>query len=329
MYSVAFRAALGDIPLLVPYYLGTLQGVGAVVNVREAVKGSLATGSSLKISYEAPLYCSQSQVLLGSCGAVVDAVSIEVSTARGVLSQVVSVPSVFDVQIVRVSAVDLTTPLYFQGEDATGFFQLTYNGSTTGNINSHASALDVRQALESLPSVHVVAVSRDFSVTLLQSVVSVTPGSLTLKCAVAYCDFATLPAGEVVRLDGVFYKVAASFAGSATTLPLSLMNDSSVIADFNGSIPLTAVPLYRWARGYEWSVTFLSVDGGDGAVVMPLSSPKHGLNPPSASVAIRELDCQGCVYVTGLTAGNQYNLRARASNVDGFGGYSAVTGKYA
>jgi hypothetical protein len=321
VYSVSLRAQSGDLPLLVPYFRGTLTGVGAVVNVRESVKGAAASGSSLKVSYQSPLYCSQSEVLSASCGAPLFAHSIEVSTARGILSQVLSVPTVYNVQIVRVSATDLNDPLYFQGEDATGSFQLSYNGSTTGNINSHASALDVRSAVESLTSVHTVAVSRDYSADLLQSTVNAYPGSLSLECALSSCDFSSLPAGELVRVGGVWYKVAASFEGSSMTLPLAPENDSSVLATYSGTVSLVGAPLYRWARGYEWSVTFLSVDG----VVLPLSSPKHKMNPLSATVAIRPADCVGCVYVGSLTVGNQYFLKIRAENVDGYGPYSEVT----
>ena len=85
------------------------------------------------------------------------------------------------------------------------------------------------------------------------------------------------------------------------------------------------MPLYRWARGYEWTVIFLSVDGGDNAVVRALSSPKHSLNPPTASVAIRPADCLGCFYIDSLIAGNQYVIDIGAINSDGQGTSASIT----
>lgn len=152
---------------------------------------------------------------------------------------------------------------------------MSCNGSTSGNINSHASASDVRSALESLLRVHKVGGSRDYSTELetelMTCLVSVTPGSLTVLCAAASC-------------------------GSSTTLPVSIVNDSSVETSYQGATALTAISLYRCVRGCERTVTFLSVDGGKSARVSALSYPKHALNPLTASIAIRPTDCLGCFY---------------------------------
>jgi len=90
------------------------------------------------------------------------------------------------------------------------------------------------------------------------------------------------------------------------------------------------MPLYRWARGFEWSVTFLSVNTVDAttgySLVKPLSSPNHGLNAPDASVSIRVSDCTNCIYVTYLVVWNTYFLRIRAHNANGYGAYSVTQG---
>lgn len=325
-YLMTFEGLVskGDIPLLVPYYQASLTGVGAVVYVREVVKGSLPSGSSLKVSFDSPLYCSQSQVLQGNCGASVQSYSLQVYTAQNVLSQVLTIPVSYDVQIVRVSATDLERPLYFDGEDATGSFKLTYNGSTTGHINSHITSADLRSVLEALPSIHTVAVSRSYSAQLLQSIVNVYPGAFNLECAVNACDFSLLPPGELIQVENQWYKVADSYNGSPNKLPLATQNDSSVITFYNGSV-LTGVPLYRWGRGYEWRVTFLSVEG-QGAVA-PLTSPVHDLNPLTSTVAIRTPNCIGCTYINNLIVGNQYQVSIQASTVDGAGTVSPASGE--
>lgn len=53
--------------MLAPHHSGSLTGAGAVINVRDADNGALATGASLKMSYDPTLYFSQSQVLHGHC----------------------------------------------------------------------------------------------------------------------------------------------------------------------------------------------------------------------------------------------------------------------
>ena len=157
------------------------------------------------------------------------------------------------------------------------------------HLCSQASPLDLRSALESLPDVTSVAVTRTPSADLLpNSLVTLVPGSLTLTCALASCDFSLLPPGEMIRVNGQWFKVSSDYAGSPSSLPLALANDSSVKTAYTG-LAATSVPLYRWARGYEWAVTFLSVTNmatAGTAAVMPLTSPKHGnqatlsLSPP-------------------------------------------------
>ena len=324
IYSVIFNDQPGDLPLLVAYYKGSLTGVGAVVNVRKAVKGAIASGASLKLSYSTPLYCSQSQVLTGVCGIPVDSYAVQVYSARGVVVQSLVIYSVYDVQIVRVSADALYRSPNFTGEDSTGSFRLSYNHSTTGNINSHASALDVRTALEALPSVRTVAVARTYSTEQMSSTVDVLTGSYSLECSAPPCDFANLPPGELIMVSGVFYKVGASFGNSAAFLPLASPDDSSIPSYYTGPTVMGA-QLFRWARGYEWTVTFLSVEGGEGSSVLPLSSPQHALNPVSSTVGIRPSDCDGCAYVTELTAGNQYIVQITPVGGNGKGSSSSVT----
>ena len=110
------------------------------------------------------------------------------------------------------------------------------------------------------------------------SLVNLVPGSLTLTCALTTCDFSLLPPGELIRVSGQWFKVSSDFAGSGSSLPLALANDSSVKTHYSG-LAANSVQLYRWARGYEWAVTFLSVTNmanAGTAAVLPLASPKHG-----------------------------------------------------
>jgi hypothetical protein len=63
-----------------------LTGDGAAVLVRELVKGSESSGTSVKLSFEAPLNCATAQVVLGQCGDAVDFYSVEWDTSASFTS---------------------------------------------------------------------------------------------------------------------------------------------------------------------------------------------------------------------------------------------------
>merc|ERR1711871_1787840 len=323
-YTVTFTGLTGDVSELVPYYSSTLTGTNAVVKVNTATQGSLSTGTQLKVSFDAPMHCSHSQVPSGECGNAVSAYSLEIGTSSANHNIILPLTPNYDVQYVRVASLDLQNYAIYDGKTASGTFQISYNGATTGAIHAAASATDLREAVENLPDINTVHVTRDYAGEELPYKVSVDVGDLTLSCADGYaCDF-TLPAGELIKVGGMWYKVLYShdFTTSSTTLPLAEVTDSTLSASFSG-IASTSASLYRWTRGYEWAVTFLStVDG----TVSALSSPKHALLPSSSTVSIRASDCVSCAYITSLSVWTNYFLAVRAQNEYGYGSYSTTTG---
>jgi hypothetical protein len=316
-YTVTFNALTGDISSLVPYYDGQLTGVGATVKVLTTTQGADATGSALKVSFETPLHCSHSQVPGSQCGGAIDSYSIEIGTSSSNKNQVIPLSASYTVQHIRLSSPELFESLIFDEEGVSGFFKLSYNGAATGPINSGASATDVRDALESLPDINTVDVSRTYGATLVSAgEVTATNGFGSLSCATDCSDFNLAP-GELIRVSGLWYKIAYNYDYSKTSFPLALVTDATIATSFGGSDATTAV--YKWSRGFEWSVTFLSTVG-DGSVA-PLGSPLHGLNPPSSTVSIRPNDCVNCMYIHGLSVWTNYFLSARAKNSMGYGGY--------
>ena len=319
-YAVTFLALKGDVSPLVPHFADNLHGIGAVVKVLTTTQGALSSGSSLKISFDTPLHCSHSPVPSGECGASISSYSVEIGTSESNKNQVIPLSASYAVQHVRIAATDLYDSLIFDTDSASGYFRLAYNGAITGPINSAASATDVRDALESLPDINTVAVSRNFGADVLSGVVVATPGASALTCA-STCDFNLAP-GELIRIGGLWYKLAYSYAFSKTSFPLALATDASTSTTYGGDA-MSAAPVYRWSRGYEWSVTFLSIAGN---APLPLGSPQHGLNPATASVSVRPNDCVNCAYISGLSAWTNYFLSARAQNGRGFGPYSNTQG---
>jgi hypothetical protein len=271
-----------------------------------------------------------SKVPDGSCGSSIDYYSLNVgsSTAK-TLNNTYTIAPIYEVQIVRIAAPSLSNELFFTTEDATGYFTLSYDGTSTQPISSHASSTDLRDALEALPSIETLSISRSLSLEQLTGTVSATPGSSTLSCS-SICDFSELREGDIVSVNSLWFKVSLgySFANTPNQIPLALYNDSSIVTFYNGPL-LSIAPIFRWARGFEWTITFLSVSttASDGTpIVLPLSSSQAELNPIDSSISIRPQDCVNCFYINQLTVWNLYYLQLRAHNVNGFGPFALTTG---
>ena len=102
-YLITFNDIVGPASLLIPFY-DNLEGVNAVVYVKREVIGAVAGGTTLVLSFNVPLFCSQSEVPVGACGSPVTEYSIEVANTRGVVQQFVPYLPPQDVQRVRTAA---------------------------------------------------------------------------------------------------------------------------------------------------------------------------------------------------------------------------------
>ena len=293
-----------------------LGGVGGAVTMREVTKGSEAVGDSLHMSMMAPVQCSTSQVASGECGASASKVIYEIDTNPKFKADPIFVTDDLDytVQIVRIGSPSLEEGV-FESQSVSGIFQLAYEGATTPLLNAHASAVEMKHALESLEGVETVTVSRNFGFTKIDGVaVDGTYGYAGLKCSAGYtCDFYTngMQPNDLVMVSGEWYRIASTYVDGESYLPLAKVSDSSIQINFKTATVKNA-ELYGWSKGYEWTVTFHKVSGS--VAISPLTSPAHTLLPTDTSVAIRVEDCDDCLYVSGLTPFTQYYVRARTFN---------------
>jgi hypothetical protein len=299
-----------------------LTGTGAAVKAMERVKGSKASGTTLKVSFQSPLHCSESQVPFGECGAPVDKYTINAGASASSKTISVDYAPNYDVQLIRTASSLLVSSSYFEKIAVSGYFQLSYGASVTSAINAEASAADMRDVIESLTGINTVDVTRSYSADIMNGVVTTTPGAMTLSCALQNCDFESLTTGELIRVGGIWYKVRETYDGvDKSTLPLGLVNDSSIITSYGGNTDFSG-QIFRWARGYEWTVTFLSTD----SAMHSLSSPAHGLNPLDSSISIRAEDCTDCIFIDGLTAWYNNFLDIQAHNRHGYGPITSTLG---
>lgn len=182
------------------------------------MKGSEAVGSSVRVSFSAPPHCSTSQVSQGTCGDPVSYYIVEWDTSDAFNSAALS-SLVVDGEDLLLQEQRVTT---MASSAMSGTFQLAFNGETTPVINAAASAEDLRSALEMLNGITTAAVSRDYAVAAVGSdnggaELDLTFGSQNVECSGGSgtedspsCD-ASFSACQLVRLEGVWYRVKASF----------------------------------------------------------------------------------------------------------------------
>jgi len=326
VFEIDFTGVAGDPPLL-GVDTSELTGEGATVAVVEKSKGTDALGTQLKLSFRVPLFCAVAEVESGQCGSPVLEHRLAVrDPLTKVALQTLTIPVNYVIQRVAVRAPDLVETSYFTGASASGWFKLQYAGDTTAAISAEASSSDMRMVLEALPSVQTVRVSRSYAAQSMGGgTVSAATGQAYLTCG-STCGFSDLAPGELVLVGkggmGDWYKVGNGHTGSETTLPLAYETDASMplgyLRESSDSLEVS-----RWARGYEWSITFLRVSGD---VVTPLSSPKHGINPVSAVMSIRARDCDSCIVLEDLDAWEYYDIDVAASNSIGMSPVVTVPG---
>merc|ERR1711871_1017918 len=216
----------------------------------------------------------------------------------------------YTVQKISITSPELYDSEFYDALTASGYFKLSYNGTESLPISSEATETDMRDVIELFPDVTTVKVSRDFSREKLSYKVNAELGSVTLGCATGHtCDFESLPTGEVISVGSVWFKVGED-RSDTSRLPLAKYTDSSVSIGYNGTSSAAAT-IYRWGRGYEWTVTFLKTVSPD---VLPLTSGVHGLNPDSSLISISLDDCDGCLLVSGLGAWSNSYLSLSAHN---------------
>merc|ERR1711871_1835472 len=190
-YTITFKGISGD-----AYTLGSdatqLTGTGAVVKAMERIKGSKASGTTLKVSFQSPLHCSVSQVPYGECGAPLDKYTINAGASASSKTITKDYLPNYDVQLIRIAAPSLVSTTYFENNAVSGYFKLSYGSSVTSSINAESSATDMRDAIESLTGINTVDVTRSYSADIMSGVVTATPGAQSLSCALQNCNFESL-----------------------------------------------------------------------------------------------------------------------------------------
>jgi len=333
-WTVTFRDTFnpGDVAALVPT-CDLLTGRGAAVLVREVVKGSEASGAEAKLSFQAPPYCSKTPTKQGVCGDPVNSYLVEWDTASDFGTTLLDSATLQDPRMLySVQRVVTESPLGSKAPMA-GTFRLSFAGRTTVALPAHATAFQVRDALEALETITTVRVTRDYSAAELPLVgmVDVGYGSPYVECTNTSSSsgdggekcgaLASLGACDLVQLGGEWYRTRdmwANPAGGQVRLSLARADDCAVSDTYRGNTfssgGVATVEARAWSGGFEWEVTFLrlpvasSEEASGGAAgdlfgvvaTTPhelISAPAHDLWPRGSVLHVRGSDCEGCYYL--------------------------------
>ncbi|KAL3663537.1 hypothetical protein V7S43_011425 [Phytophthora oleae] len=202
-----------------------------------------------------------------------------------------------------------------------GTFQVGYQGLYTRPLNAESSADQLRYALEDLDTIQTVGVSRERSYQPFPGKVDVTQGEIFVTCSAGEtCNFYSagygLP-GYVVRIGGDWYTVRTDSSSPGlhkTRLYLGDLSGREV--GYLGSTD-TAVTVYEWTKGYEWTVDMLSVS----SPLAYMRSKIPRLYPLDSTVRIIGSSCHKCYYIPSQTSkklvvGQQYFITVYAYNPD-------------
>lgn len=359
VFQVTFTTELGDLPLLVPspakavvtetrkgttsfrkemVVFSCLGATGDVMFTSGTRSVNIAFGTTI-VALEASLHTFFN----------VESDSITVSSTQAVMCFATAPADIIivfdriygDVDL-RITSADTTitmnTAASINGVYAdvttakmSGTFQVGYNGKYTRSLNAESSADDVRYALEDLPPIQTVAVTKERSYQAVPGKVDAVNGQIYVTCSNGEtCDFRNagygLP-GHQIRIGGNWYTIrtdGVSDALDATRLYLGDLNgrETGYIGDSQ-----TGVIVYEWLKGYAWTVSMLNVDD---TPLTYLRAKIPRLLPSDSTVTVRGSSCDKCYYIPTqttkkLTMGQEYFIEVIAFNGNG-GGLRPTTG---
>ncbi|RHY35451.1 hypothetical protein DYB32_000104 [Aphanomyces invadans] len=206
-----------------------------------------------------------------------------------------------------------------------GTFFLAFQGATTPPLNSQSAAMDLRIALETLPTIQTASVSRSLSFQPVAGKVDVQRGQLYVTCSAGEtCNFASLRygvPGTAVNIGGTWYTVVSDLVSPdmpTTQLYLGDLNNNPIA--YQGETA-TGVTIHEWAKGYIWTVDLLLLSP---TATLSLLRPRQvNLTPLDGQVVVQGNSCRKCYYIPDqatapvLTMGATYFLQADAVNSNG------------
>lgn len=195
-----------------------------------------------------------------------------------------------EIQMVTTSAKEgesevQTVSIKASANNLGGYYKLSFDGQTTGNIAWDAPATgtdSVRENLERLPGVGEAEVSQDYSSSAVSGLrVDLFVGA---DNATASNTSSLLPSqSDLVENDIIFlagYRARVrGFSADGETLFFGSMEDYTEPATFDDDFSVEGVIVEKWAYGYEYTITFTSYNGDAPLVESSASDGWAGTNP--------------------------------------------------
>lgn len=237
------------------------------------VKVAVASGSAIASSWSSPVNNGGATIT----GYMVEWYSTATSGTREVQMVTTSAKKgESEVQTVSIKA---------DANNLGGYYKLSFDGQTTGNIAWDAPATgtdSVRENLERLPGVGEADVSQDYS----RSAVSGLHVDLFVGAdnATASNTSSLLPSqSDLVENDIIFlagYRTRVrGFSADGVALLFGSMEDYTELATFDDDFSAESVVVEKWAYGYEYTITFTSYNGDAPLMEASASDGWAGTNP--------------------------------------------------
>ena len=178
-----------------------------------------------------------------SCGNPVKRILLEISKDIQLsekINEKYLIPD-FSIQYIQLRSMSFFKENY-QEPSISGVFSLEYNGVTTGDLPVTSLASEIRDALEQLPAVKTVSVSKDFSsYPLVGACVDLEIGSSLVRCSEScVCNFRSngVQGNDLIKIANEWFRVHSTYDSSEVQFNLSSIENSLVWMQYSGNFLL-------------------------------------------------------------------------------------------
>ena len=144
-----------------------------------------------------------------------------------------------------------------------GVFFIKYDGTVSSPISVTTDESRMRSIiLDIIPSIDstgkdILTVTRGFSSEPLPGTIAAESGSGKLLCKdlALLCGFDLLFGGDMILVEGIWYRVSSSHFGDRSSLLLADVDDPNTLVAYNGTTS-NDLEASRWTKGYDWHLMF-------------------------------------------------------------------------
>jgi uncharacterized protein YpmB len=227
----------------------------------------VASGTSLTVSFMSPAYTG---------GAAISAFKVEYYSQAPTL-EVQAISTSSEAGVVEIQKVETIADT----NNINNFFKLTFMGETTHDLRHDITALNLQAALIRLSTIGTIDVVSDRSGLGYSKITSTGTVSVGSGEAFLTCDDTCTFTSEYSRGDRIWVVGQSFTISSNSTLPFNdtyapLASPVDAGVDATSAVSATGIKAFKWANGYEWTITYVSHVGDQPPIVATPSTGWSG-----------------------------------------------------